>query len=258
MTTKSSLREIVLIDEDKCTGCGDCIPSCAEGALQIIDGKAKLVADNLCDGLGACLGTCPEDAIRIVEREADEFDDEEVEKHLDHSENHSHHDQNRHNAAMKEHMQAHATGGCPGARMMDLQEETKPEQAGGPRERQASQLSHWPIKLILLPPEAPFLRGKELLLAADCVGVAHPEMHSELLKGKAIAIACPKFDDTEFYIERMTEIVKHSGITGITVAHMEVPCCHGLNQIAEQAVKNAESDIPVKSIMIGIRGDQQN
>lgn len=257
MATKARVRQIVQIDEEKCNGCGLCVPNCAEGAIQIIDGKARLVADNLCDGLGACLGHCPEDAITVIERAAEDFDEKAVEKHLGHKgghHEHHHHEENMSKTA-REHMHAHMSGGCPGARVMNLQEERKASE-GAARQRTPSALAHWPVKLILIPPHAPFLRGKELLLTADCVGVAHPELHNELLAGKAIAIACPKFDDAEFYIERLTDIVRESGITGIKVVHMEVPCCGGLNHIASEAVKNAGSDIPVERVVIGIRGDQ--
>jgi len=256
MTTKAKVRQIVQIDEEKCNGCGLCVPNCAEGAIRIIDGKARLVADNLCDGLGACMGHCPEDAITITERAADEFCEKAVEKHLGHKGKHGHEEENMPRAAA-EHIHAHMSGGCPGARILDLNQEHK---TGAPRnesrKRAPSRLSHWPIKLMLIPPNAPFLRGHELLLTADCVGVVHPALHDELLEGKAIAIACPKFDDVEYYLEKLTEIVKNSGITGITVVHMEVPCCSGLNSIARKAVENAGSDIPVKNIVIGIRGDQ--
>lgn len=255
MATRTRVRKIVHIDEDKCTGCGLCIPNCAEGAIQIIDGKAKLVADNLCDGLGACLGHCPEGAITIIEREAEDFDEEAVEKHLGHKEKHGHFKENMPRAAA-DHIRAHMSGGCPSARVMTLDDKVCDEdtpQTTRPRNR--SRLEHWPVKLILIPPHAPFLRGKELLLTADCVGIAHPDLHNELLGGKAVAIACPKFDDAEFYIDRLTDIVRESGITGITVAHMEVPCCGGLIHIARQAVKNAGSNIPVKTLMISLRGE---
>lgn len=256
MAIGTKKREIVFIDEEKCNGCGLCTPNCAEGAIQIIDGKARLVADNLCDGLGACLGHCPEGAITIITREANDFDEQAVEKHLGHKPTGSH--EHLKINSMEEHMKEHLSGGCPSARVLNLDEHRSHSKKNALEEleKRPSQLSHWPVKLALIPPTAPFLRGRELLIAADCVGVAYPEVHDGLLEGKSIAIGCPKFDDVEFYTNKLVEMIKHGGITGITVVHMEVPCCGGLNYIAQQAVEKAGSDIPLKAVVIGIRGEK--
>jgi NAD-dependent dihydropyrimidine dehydrogenase PreA subunit len=237
------IRKIVQIDEEKCDGCGLCVPSCAEGAISIVDGKARLAADNLCDGLGACLGDCPRDAIKIIEREADEFDESAVEKHLETV---------RPQPAGAHHpAPAHAHGGCPGSRVMALA--PKPSTAAaGP---QQSRLAQWPVQLHLVPPTAPFLQNADLLIAADCVAFAHGGFHDTLLDGKALLIACPKLDDTGPYREKLAAIFRSAGIKSVTVARMEVPCCGGIVQIARQALEDAGKEIPFTVVTVGIGGD---
>ena len=244
-----SKRKIVQIDEEKCTGCGLCIPNCAEGALQIIDGKAKLVSERFCDGLGACLGHCPEDAIVITEREADEFDEQAVEKYL--------HANKEVKPAPEAHPQphpSHSFGGCPGSRMMQF---NVPD-AGGeakPAARSQSTLSHWPVQLKLVPVNAPYFKDADLLIAADCVPFAYANFHQDFLKGKAVVVGCPKLDDIELYREKLTEIFKSNSIRSITVPYMEVPCCFGLVMAIEDALKASGKGIPLKKVKIGIRGE---
>lgn len=236
-------RQIIKIDEEKCTGCGQCIIACAEGALQLVDGKAKLVSDVYCDGLGACLGECPEGAMEIIERPADEFDEKAVEERLE---------------QLKGGHEAHKAAeplacGCPGASVMTF--ERKAAAAGGPAGDTPSELGQWPIKLQLLGPSAPFLKGADLVLMADCVGVSQPDLHRKLLRGKAIAIGCPKLDDLDAHIERLADILEGARPRSLTVAHMEVPCCHGFVYAAEKAIERAGVDVPLKKIMIGRAGD---
>ena len=244
-------RKIVKIDEEKCNGCGDCVPSCAEGAIKIIDGKAKLVADKLCDGLGACLGHCPMDAITVEERPAEEFDHKAVEKHMA-----------RPAAKFAPVMTPMAPmsrpgqvslgghGGCPGSRMQTF--ESRPAAAaptGAP-----TALRQWPVQLTLLPPAGPLWQDTDVLIAADCVPFAYPEFHSQMLSGKTLAIACPKLDDVEPYVQKLTAIFANNNVKSVTVARMEVPCCSGLTRVVQMAIQQSGAQIPFKEIVIGIRG----
>ena len=254
-----AIREMVKIDEDKCDGCGLCVPSCAEGAIQIIDGKARLVADNLCDGLGACLGDCPQGAITIERRDADEFDEDAVETHLKkigrEPTPHAHPPAGGCPSAQVKSFASpgHAGGGCPSARLMNFDKaETSETDTSGQR---PSELRQWPVLMNLVPPTAPFLEGKELLLSADCAPFAYADFHKDILKGRALVVGCPKFDDAQLYIEKLTAMIKAGGITKIVVAHMEVPCCSGLIAIARQAVDKSGIDIPFETIKIGVQGD---
>ena len=246
------LRKIVTIDQDKCDGCGLCIPSCAEGAIKMINGKAVLSADNLCDGLGACLGECPRDAIKIEEREADEFDETAVEKHLaalgKPAPVHQHAPQT---PAAAHH---HGSGGCPGSRAMsfDRPRETTPAAATGGRQ---SQLGQWPVQLSLVSTTAPYFQGADLLITADCVPVAYAGYHEDFLKGKAVVMGCPKLDDNNFYQQKLTELFSKSDVKSITVLKMEVPCCGGIAVAARQALAASGKEIPYKEVTIGIKGD---
>jgi len=239
-------RKIVQIDEAKCNGCGLCVPACAEGAIRIVDGKARLVSDVVCDGLGACLGHCPQDAIRIIEREAKPFDASSVAQHT--SPGHGH------------------PGGCPGSAAVQLRRgvlpmhETCPTSNGDAKKQSVcdeppSRLANWPVQLHLLPPGAPYLRNAELLLTADCVPLAYADFHGRFLDNRPVAIGCPKLDDGQFYVEKLARIIRESGIRGITVIHMEVPCCTGLLRIAEAAIAAAGIDIPLHEITISIHGE---
>ena len=231
-------RKIIEIDEEKCDGCGQCIPSCAEGALAIVDGKAKVIADKFCDGLGACLGECPNDALHIVEREAEEFDEEAVEAFLAKQETES-------------------GGGCPSAAVQTFVPKEKLEAAQGPMPDSAADgLSHWPVKIHLVPPAAPFLKNADLLVVADCVPASYPRFHSDFTKGKVVMMGCPKFDDSQAYIDKFVEIFKTAGIRSITNVYMEVPCCSGLPGIVKKALATAGVQIPIEEAIIGRRGER--
>lgn len=236
-----TVRKIVQIDEEKCNGCGLCIPNCAEGALKIIDGKAKLVGDILCDGLGACLGHCPQDAIQIIEREADEFDENEVEKRVNRME--------KSNGLESRH--AHHGGGCPGSMMRQIErrEEDKEDV------KITSKLRQWPVQLTLVSPAVPYFKGADLLITADCVPFAYANYHNDFLKDKAVVVGCPKLDDIESYVEKLTDIIRVNDLESITVLRMEVPCCGGIAMAAKTARDNSGIEIPIKVITVGIEGD---
>ena len=247
------LRKIVKIDPDKCNGCGDCVPSCAEGAITIINGKAVLAAENLCDGLGACLGECPMDAISVEEREADEFDEVAVEKHLTSmGKPVLPHQQIPQPSASAHHH--HAGGGCPGSRAMsfDRPQESQPAAASG---SQQSQLGQWPVQLSLVSTTAPYFQGTDLLITADCVPVAYAGYHEDFLKGNAVVMGCPKLDDNNFYQQKLTELFTKSDVKSITVLKMEVPCCGGIAMVARQALTASGKQIPYKEVTIGIHGE---
>jgi len=235
------IREIVKIDEEKCNGCGLCVPACAEGAIRIVDGKARLLADNLCDGLGACLGDCPMDAITIEKREADEFDEEAVEEHLA-------------TGAGKEPVPSAPQGGCPSARLMSFEKQEPAAGEAGPR---PSALRQWPVQMHLVPPSAPFLKDADLLLAADCVPFAYADFHRDFLQDKALLIGCPKLDDGQAYLQKLTAILAGNDIKRLTVLHMEVPCCSGLIAIARQALAASGKDVPLETVRIGIQGERK-
>ncbi|MDH3998577.1 MAG: 4Fe-4S binding protein [Desulfuromonadales bacterium] len=257
-------RQIVKIDEDKCNGCGLCVPACAEGAIQIIDGKATLLAENLCDGLGACLGDCPEDAITIEERDADEFDEVAVNDHLKEigrdplPQQHAaaaHAGGGYPSAQVQNFAGGHAGGGgCPSARVMTpAPEEQGDDAAVGSR---PSRLAQWPIQLHLVPPTAPFFQNADVVLAADCAPFAYADFQEDLLKGKALAIACPKLDDSSPYVDKLAAMITQSHIKSLTVVHMEVPCCNGLIFMAKEAIAKSGIDIPLETIRISIRGER--
>jgi NAD-dependent dihydropyrimidine dehydrogenase PreA subunit len=246
------LRKIVRIDPDKCNGCGDCVPSCAEGAITIINGKAVLAAENLCDGLGACLGECPKDAITVEEREADEFDEVAVEKHLA--------AQGKpaplHQPAVQTQapaQQQHAGGGCPGSRAMSFAAAPATADAAPAGSRQ-SQLAQWPVQLHLVSTTAAYFQGADLLITADCVPVAYAGYHEDFLKGKAVVMGCPKLDDNNFYTQKLTELFSKSDVKSITVLKMEVPCCGGIAVAAQQALAASGKQIPFRVVTIGIQG----
>ncbi len=231
------MRNIIQIDEDKCNGCGNCVVDCAEAALQIVDGKAKLVKELYCDGLGACIGGCPTGALTIVQREADPFDEAATEEHV--------------HTIKKEKVPS----GCQGTRPVVFTEneggrhgvaETKPE------------LTNWPIQLKLVPPVAPYFNDADLLVAADCAAFSTINFHSRFIKGKKVLIACPKLDDSQFYFEKLTEMFKQNPIKSVNVVRMEVPCCGGLAYIVKQAIQKSGKDIPYSEVVIGIKGDILN
>ncbi|MDO8302191.1 MAG: 4Fe-4S binding protein [Sedimentisphaerales bacterium] len=239
------LRKIVKIDEEKCNGCGQCINACAEGAIALVNGKAKLVSETYCDGLGACLGTCPQDAITIESRAAEEFSEEEVAKHLQ-------------KTAKTQHtpVASPQSGGfvCPGTMTKKLRDQ-KATETDTSLAAVESQLTHWPIQLKLISPNAPYLKNADLLLAGDCVPFAMGNFHSTLLKGRCVLVGCPKLDDSQFYIEKFAQILKANNPRSLTVVHMEVPCCFGLKQIAEEAMKLSGVHIAIKDVTISLTGE---
>ena len=227
-------RKIVNIDQEKCDGCGICIPACAEGALQIIDGKARLVKESYCDGLGACLNECPQGAITLEEREAEAFDEEEA----------------RVNLEGKRELTESLPCGCPSVISKNWETKSNMETIKTP-----SLLSHWPVKLRLVSTDAPYFRHSELVVAADCGPFAYGSFHQDFLEEKAVVTGCPKFDDLEFYQEKLTEILRHSGIKKIIVARMEVPCCSGWLTVVRNAVSSSGKEITIEEKVIGIQGE---
>jgi ferredoxin len=231
-----AIRNIVKIDEDKCNGCGKCIKACVEGAIQLVNGKAKLVSEIYCDGLGACIGSCPQDAITIEQRKAEEFDEVATKKHL---------------AEQKE-ITEKMSFACPGMMAKQL-EPAGP--ADDPDVKVPSQLGNWPVQLKLVPPNALYLQGCDLLLAADCVPFAMGDFHRLFMKGRVILIGCPKLDDKDFYIDKLASIIQINKLKSLTVVHMEVPCCLGLKQIAQKAVIQSGFQLAFDDVIISIKGE---
>jgi NAD-dependent dihydropyrimidine dehydrogenase PreA subunit len=266
-------RDIIRIEEELCDGCGLCVPSCAEGAIAIVDGKAKLIGENLCDGLGACLGHCPQGALSVERVEAEAFDEQAVEEHLARrgadeavgARAPAGAAEDRGERAPAPELPAFdrafpgpaSSGGCPGARAQSL----APPSAEGsaspePAAQRSSALGNWPVQLALLPPRAPFLQGADLLLAADCAGFASPALHETELAGKALAIACPKLDENlERYVDKLSAMIDQAELRSITVLVMEVPCCSGLAGVARAAVERAGRTVPVDVRVLSTRGE---
>jgi NAD-dependent dihydropyrimidine dehydrogenase PreA subunit len=267
-------RDIIKINEDKCNGCGLCVPNCPEGALQIIDGKARLVSDLFCDGLGACIGNCPEGAIYVEKREAEEYDERKVmeniikqgkntiKAHLEHLENHG---ADKYLKEAKDFLKERGIdipekkestktrSFCPGSKIMDFSREEKNQNEGGKR---TSELKQWPIQLHLVSPNAPYFVGKDVLLAADCTAFSIGDFHKDFLKGKTLIIACPKLDSNiDVYVEKLRKMIDEARINTLTVLVMEVPCCSSLLQIAKKALNSASRKIPIKLIVVGLNGE---
>ena len=242
-------RHIITIDEEKCNGCGLCVAACAEGAIQLVNGKAKLVRDDYCDGLGACLGECPQDAISMEERDAPAFDPAAVSAHLGHDPA-----KPVPSAPQPGH---HPGGGCPGMAMFDFGNKPTASSISKESATAESALRQWPIQLHLVPPTAPYWHDANLLLAADCTAFALGGFHGDLLAGRRLIIACPKLDDTAGYVEKLTTILAENEIRSLTVARMEVPCCGGLVHIATQALAASGRDIPFEVVTVGIQGDMR-
>lgn len=248
-------RNIIKIDEEKCNGCGLCIPNCAEGSLEIRNGKAVLVKEALCDGLGACLGHCPQDALILEVREADDFDEELVEERLKELAAQEAPKEETLGCGCPSSAMQSFGGGCPSAQLSNVKPAgAEVEEKGGVT---PSHLTQWPVQLGLLPPTAPFFKGADLLLAADCVPFAYPDFHRDFLKGKAVAMACPKLDNAEAHYQKLVALFAQSGIKSVTVARMEVPCCGGLVAMARQALADSGSDIEFKEVVIGRDGSIQ-
>ncbi len=238
-----SLRNIVEIDEEKCDGCGNCVIACAEGALEIRDGKAKIIKEIYCDGLGACIGECPQDALTIIEREAQAFDEEAMEEHL----------KTLRGQQVKESV-VQLEAACPGAKLVTIQHRDPveaPHKGDAPR----SELRNWPVQIHLIPPTAPFFNGADLLIAADCLPFAMADFHPRLLRDKVLAVGCPKLDDTEAYVDKFSQIFANNDIKSITIGFMEVPCCAGLLHVVHKALEASGKQIPVGTVRISVRGD---
>jgi NAD-dependent dihydropyrimidine dehydrogenase PreA subunit len=238
-------RKIIQIDEEKCDGCGQCVPSCAEGALKIVDGKARLIAEKYCDGLGACLGECPQDALRVTEREAEDFNEEAVEEHMKSM-----------SVPQTPDLQPMACG-CPSAELQSFSPARSCEEANLPvsAESPQSALSHWPVQIRLVPPTAPFLKGADLLVAADCTPVAYPNFHRDFLGGKVVLVGCPKFDEVQAYVQKFADIFNTAGIKSIEVITMEVPCCQGLPLIVKKGLELAGKKVPLSQVIISTHGE---
>lgn len=258
-----TMRKILEIDEERCNGCGLCVLDCAEGAIAIVDGKAKIVSDSFCDGLGACIGSCPQDALHIIEREAVPFDEEAAMEHVrsqggtpeaNHGHGHGAGTPHRHRQSAEHggHGRIPGHGGCPGAAMRRFDSAESP--AFAVAEGTVKGPGHWPLKIRLVPPTAPFLKGADVLVAADCAAAASPIFHSHFAAGKVVLIGCPKFDDTEAYAERLADILRVSGIASLTVLRMEVPCCRGLSAAAEKARVLSGTSLVLKEVIMTCAG----
>ncbi|HDR46900.1 MAG TPA: 4Fe-4S ferredoxin [Geoalkalibacter subterraneus] len=260
------LRKIIRIDDELCNGCGLCVPDCAEGSLQIIDGKARLVADNLCDGLGACLGSCPTGALQIIEREAEDFSEEAVHKFLA--------DKKKKDDAVLTGREAAKPYSCPSAQLQTFAPVTACQTANKPALAVAapaipgphgirpslavtggtSVLIHWPVQIRLVPPSAPFLQNADLLVAADCTAISAPNFQTDFLAGKVVMMGCPKFDDAKSYVQRFAEIIATSKLNSLTILIMEVPCCSSMVGIIKAAIEQAGNTVPVEQITLSTRG----
>ena len=260
-------RDILKIDEELCNGCGQCVPNCHEGALQVIDGKVRLVSELMCDGLGACIGHCPEGAITIETREAEPYNEIQVMEqmkdkgkntiiaHLKHLKDHDHAPQTHQMANSHSHQHGNEGGGCPGSRTMVIEKpgNTNINASGAD---QPSELRQWPVQMHLVNPNASYFQGSDLLIAADCVAFSMGNFHNRFLKDKSLAIACPKLDHgSDIYVEKLTSMIDVAKVNTITVMMMEVPCCGGLLQMVSTAMANSSRKVPVKKMIVGINGD---
>jgi len=273
-----SKRKIIKIDEAKCNGCGLCIPNCPEGAIQIIDKKARLISDLFCDGLGACLGHCPQGAIVIEEREAGKYDERKVmeniikqgvnviKAHLVHLKEHNEQgylkealvylNEKKIKNPLEDNSQVghlHQKG-CPGSKIMEFSQ--KAPKTDKPVFKTESELGNWPVQLMLVPPFAPYFNNADILIAADCVPFAYASFHQDLLKDKVLLVGCPKLDDTGVYLEKISQILKNNKVNSITYCHMEVPCCFGLVDIIQEAIVQSGKEVKFQEVIIGIKGDR--
>lgn len=276
-------RKIIKIDEEKCNGCGLCIPGCPEGAMQIIDGKARLISDLFCDGLGACIGHCPQGAITIEEREAEEYNERRVMEniikqgknviiaHLRHLKEHNQDEYLKQAVdVVKErnievsldeiervqHEHKYGFSGCPGSRVIDIRKKKRAPGEKKTYSKQESQLKNWPVQLMLVPALAPYLNNADILIAADCVPFAYADFQEDLLKGKTLLIGCPKLDDIEIYQKKLLQIFENNNIKSVTYVHMEVPCCFGLVNVIENAISASGKNTPFKEAIISIKGER--
>ncbi|HRU38808.1 MAG TPA: 4Fe-4S binding protein [Candidatus Goldiibacteriota bacterium] len=275
------LRDMITIDEEKCNGCGVCVPGCPEGALQVIDGKVRLVSDLLCDGLGACIKECPEGALKVEKKEAMPYDEEKVmvnivkagvntlKAHLKHLEVHGetkYLDQaliylKKNGIEIPDYKEekmthGHMGGGCPGARTIDFSGDNNRNSNDNAGISQQSELRQWPVQMHLISPNAPYFQGKDLLFAADCVAFSMGNFHRDYLKGKSLAIACPKLDsEQDIYREKIRALIDEAKVNTITVMMMQVPCCGGLLGLTKAAAAEAKRKVPVKAIVVGLKGE---
>lgn len=277
-------RKIIKIDENKCTGCGLCVPNCPEGALQIIDGKARLISEIFCDGLGACIGECPEGAITIEEREAEQYNERKamenivrkgnnvIKAHLKHLTEHNQTDYykqaveylkekgiqipgNKENATACTSNSPGFYSGCPGSKIIDMRSNEEKDRSITDTYESQSQLRQWPVQIMLVPVNAPYFKNADLLISADCVPFSYANFHRDFLKSKILLVGCPKLDDITFYKNKITEILKNNDINSVTVIHMEVPCCSGIVRAVREAAADSGKDIAVNSVEISIKGD---
>lgn len=227
------VRKIIEIDEERCDGCGQCVIACAEGAIEIVEGKARLVKDSYCDGLGACLGECPQGALHIIKRQAEEFDPEAVEQHL------------------RKKVEPDRMFQCPSSQVHIFESGREKEEKG---ETPFTALSHWPVQIRLVPPNAPFLKNAHLLVAADCVPVAYGNFHRDFIEGKVVLLGCPKFDDVPQYVKKFADIFRTADIKTVTVVDMEVPCCSALPAIVKRGMQESGKVVPLEEVTVGVRG----
>ena len=268
-------RDVIKINEEKCTGCGECIPGCPEGALRVIEGKARLISDLFCDGLGACIGNCPQGAIEIEQREAEPYDENKVMEniirggpsvimaHLKHLSDHAQKDLlnqaidflKERNIDIPDYEKGESFAcACPGSMAVDLSQ--KPETENEPQIRVSPELRNWPVQLQLLNPNAPYFKNADLLISADCAPFAYANFHQEFLKDKVLIILCPKLDKTiDMYVDKLTEIFEKQDVNSISIVHMEVPCCSGIEVIVRRALDKAQRDIPIKDYTVSIAGE---
>lgn len=271
-------RDVITIDEEKCNGCKACIPNCPEGALQIINGKARLMSDLFCDGLGACIGHCPQGAISIEKREAVPYNEKKtmvnivkagpdvVAAHLKHLKDHG---QKDYLAQAYEYLKEHKIKipkeeeipmakhecGCPGSKTIDLREQ-KGTQSPGPDLKLASELRTWPIQLHLVNPSAPYFKDSDIVISADCAAFAYADFHRKFIRGKVPIIFCPKLDNShEDYVEKLAEILKQNTVKSVSIVHMEVPCCFGVEQIVSAALQKSGKNLVLKEYTISIKGE---
>jgi len=266
-------RKIIRIDDDLCDGCGNCIVSCAEGALKLVNGKARLVKDLYCDGFGDCVGECPTGALVIEEREAEPFDFDATRVHVERTSGAE--AVRKFDAAAVEHEEkesnaipliaspasrAHGSGGCPGSqvRFAQIEPAAKPVEAGGPRQAIPSELRQWPVQLHLVQPGMPFFKDREMVVMSTCGPIASADVHWRFLRGRSVVVACPKLDDTRPYASKLGAILAEPSIPKVSVVRMEVPCCGGLTEVARQAVgMSGRTDLVLEEITLGVNGDLQ-
>ncbi len=267
-------REIIKIDHDVCNGCGECVKGCPEGALQIIEGKARLINEAFCDGLGACIGDCPKDAIEIIEREAEPYDEKKVveniaeqgqkvlKAHLKHLKDHGQKELFQEAVDHLEELgikipfetEKERKEPCPCPSTQSYRWETERSKEEG---RQTSRLEQWPVQLELVPVDASYFDDRNLVIAADCIPFAYPNFHPDFLVDSSLIIGCPKLDDAALYVEKLTEIFKRNEIEQVTVVHMEVPCCFGLNKIIDKALSNSGKEIEKEEVTISVKGERK-